>query len=218
MGKKPLVGIIGLVWAGIALTGCDCCNNKDKSVQKPPYSAPPAFNVFNKNNTTPSSTPTGTQPGATTRLPGGPTQSGDGGVKAPAPDNLPVERISAGFNRSDVPPSGPGSQVGSPAPLRTFDRDGRPTGARPLPNSGAPTALPGGDPVSRPASVLPPPPVGMRPSGFDQAATVGAAGTPAGQPSMGGQPLPTIAPPPPPPPGPAPAFNDVREVPGTPPH
>ena len=28
MGKKPVVGLIGLVWAGIALTGCgECCRN-----------------------------------------------------------------------------------------------------------------------------------------------------------------------------------------------
>ena len=28
MGKKPVVGLVGLVWAGIALTGCgECCRN-----------------------------------------------------------------------------------------------------------------------------------------------------------------------------------------------
>src|SRR5262245_40109537 len=37
MGKKPVVGLIGLVWAGIALTGCgQCCrNNNTRNTYEP---------------------------------------------------------------------------------------------------------------------------------------------------------------------------------------
>ncbi len=208
MGKKPLVGIIGLVWAWTALTGCDCCSNKDKSVQKPPYSPQPTVRVFDRNNpngqTASTTTPT-PQPGGMARMPGGPGQTGDVGVKTQAPDNLPsgLERSSSGFIRTEVPPSGPGSQGGSPAPVASpppnrFDLSGRSTGTLPLTTGGAPTAAPG-DPGR-----LPPPPV-LRSNGLDQAPTVGAPGSPppqvpagVGLPPIGSSSTPGMPPPPPP--------------------
>jgi hypothetical protein len=38
MGKKPVVGLIGLIWAGIALTGCESCRTCHNK-----YNAPSVF-------------------------------------------------------------------------------------------------------------------------------------------------------------------------------
>jgi hypothetical protein len=38
MGKKPLVAIVGLIWAGMALVGCENCKNC-----RPKYNVPPTF-------------------------------------------------------------------------------------------------------------------------------------------------------------------------------
>src|SRR2546423_1565785 len=37
MGKKPLVGIVGLFMAGIALTGCDCCKRERQYTPGPTF-------------------------------------------------------------------------------------------------------------------------------------------------------------------------------------
>ena len=38
MGKKPVVAIVGLIWAGMALVGCENCKNcRDK------FNAPPMY-------------------------------------------------------------------------------------------------------------------------------------------------------------------------------
>ena len=54
MGKKPVLGLVGLVWVGIALTGCgeSCRNCRNK------YSAQPSFQTRNTKNGLESSTPT----------------------------------------------------------------------------------------------------------------------------------------------------------------
>src|SRR5207302_882259 len=61
MGKKPVVGLIGLVWAGIALTGCESSrNNRNKTYPAPP---PPITTPAPSNNTFPP--PANTVGGAT---------------------------------------------------------------------------------------------------------------------------------------------------------
>jgi hypothetical protein len=67
MGKKPVFGMIGLVWAGMALTGCGTCSNCRNTPNK--YNATPAFQTRN----------TKTDAAAT------PTMVGDA-KQAPAPD------------------------------------------------------------------------------------------------------------------------------------
>ena len=46
MGKKPLVAIVGLVWAGMALVGCENCKNcRNKFTPTPTYQSKPGAPV-----------------------------------------------------------------------------------------------------------------------------------------------------------------------------
>ncbi len=47
MGKKPVLAMIGLVWAGIALTGCGTCGSCCRNCPNNKYNATPAFGARN---------------------------------------------------------------------------------------------------------------------------------------------------------------------------
>jgi hypothetical protein len=180
MGKKPLLGIFGLFWAGVALTGaaCDCCrNNNNKYRPEPswpvsgPKGQPPAGGA--------SVTPVG---GAQAKDQGtGQTILPTGGrMTPPAPDPTPPPSGISGYQRMDSSGAGqltgaagtsnfavPPNQVGSP--LRSDLSGSSQTAGRPYNNvgsdqparSGAATAT-GNDGFSR--VVVPPTPSNL-PSG-----------------------------------------------------
>jgi hypothetical protein len=51
MGKKPLVGMVGLFWAGLTLSGCMHSNSNDKATYRPTPTVPQAaWNNTPKNN------------------------------------------------------------------------------------------------------------------------------------------------------------------------
>jgi hypothetical protein len=87
MGKKPVVGLIGLVWVGMALTGCDCCRNRNK------YNTP-TFPPTNNTRTTsadkgapggPQGNLTSGGPTNTAGGPGSPSNGFGGGIQQPPP-------------------------------------------------------------------------------------------------------------------------------------
>jgi hypothetical protein len=113
MGKRPVVGLIGLVWAGIALTGCgECCRNcRNNNTGK--FNTPPTFqtrnNPANGAKDTPEVASEGTPTGTPVSKGMGPagaqgfaSPSGlerTGGTAPPAPDMTPL-----GGTGSSLPP------------------------------------------------------------------------------------------------------------------
>jgi hypothetical protein len=87
MGKKPVVGLIGLVWAGIALTGCgECCRNNTRNNT---YNPKPSWQMKE-----------GTAPKAPVA---------DKGVGMDLPQAKPPEVSGVGSISETPPPSGPGA-------------------------------------------------------------------------------------------------------------
>src|SRR5262249_8554111 len=94
MGKKPVIGLIGLVWAGIALTGCgECCRGNRRQTYNPTATFPTA-NSTDKTNTNPTAAMTGDA--RTT-----------GGANTTPSKPAPEATGSTGFAKSsDVQPTG----------------------------------------------------------------------------------------------------------------
>lgn len=203
MGKKPVLGMIGLIWAGIALTGCgECCRN----------------NCRNKFSPTPTYSSAGGAPAA---APATPPMIGDA---RPAKGGLPAAETPgpAGFATA---PQSSGSPVGSsgaaalpvssPATQSSLrPSDERPTTMSKLPESAETTrmpSLPGETPAiggeGKGFSMPPRPVVGS--SSTSNSVPISAPVPPGSLPDAApgaGQPLPAIGagasmPPPPPLPG-----------------
>lgn len=196
MGKKPVVAMFGLVWAGIALTGCGkCCQNCHNK-----YDPPPTFS--SRANT----------PAATS---GTPTMIGDtrsGGAAVPT-NKLTEPAESTGFAATPPSTAMPHSTSGmGPAPIQPVGAEstgmpamkGPATGMpssqsslRPLDEPVPPTSMSGGRPepgrmemtsssTELPRPVIPPPPVTKPVNGTMSA--------PAREslPPISGQPLPAL--------------------------
>jgi hypothetical protein len=228
MGKKPVVGLIGLVWAGIALTGCgECChNNRNKfnptpklpaksqpgdssavSMPEPPKpggqptanSVPPAGLL---NDSTTSSLPPG---GAA--IPS--SVPGDAGrMPAPVPgtagaprtqESLMPSEQNMGFARTtSLPARTPDGPVGSPDLNRPAESTRVPIPPPPPPQNG------GFDANSRSSKATPP--------------ASGPGSTPlprSSDPLPGGNPLPPIGSSPPPP-APVPGSTELPQPPQPP--
>jgi len=109
MGKMPVVGLVGLLWAGIALTGCESCKNCRNNGK---FAPSPAFQTRNSATNTPNGTlaangdtrsgvPVGASAikGTDTASPTGPTGFGTGiqptaGAGASGPGVDPVNPAS----------------------------------------------------------------------------------------------------------------------------
>jgi hypothetical protein len=136
MGKKPLVGLIGLVCAGIALTGCDSMNNNRRPVSQ--YKPGATFgSSANSNATMANNNTTVTGPATPAKdavnqagaviSPGGasPTSTGFG-----TNNNMPGG-ASTGFN---TPPANSLPSTSSNS-LRPAGTDSYGYGSRPVPSS-----------------------------------------------------------------------------------
>src|SRR4051812_44501941 len=103
MGKRPVVGMVGLVWVGLALSGATGCGSTNSSTKRPQ----PTFSGgsgMQANNNNGSGTQfsqqsgqrmaggtTGTGPGLTTSGPGGSQLGGTaGGTSYPGPGTSSV--------------------------------------------------------------------------------------------------------------------------------
>lgn len=125
MGKKPVVGLIGLVWAGIALTGCgECCRNCHNK-----FNAAPTFSSKN----TP--TPIGSPPAPSVDSHPAPTPvskaselpksfSSDPGVQQTSSSSLPGADVPSADSHppvSSLRPKDDGRPMGSALPTRMDD-------------------------------------------------------------------------------------------------
>jgi hypothetical protein len=218
MGKKPVVGLIGLCWAGIALAGCaGCCNScRNKDTTPSPYKATPAFSTTKGTTTTPSAigTPaTGLagSPGSVTD----PSKSGLGNVPS-TPGRLgDTTSTPAGFSSGAGAPMTPAT-TGTPT-TREVQRPGVGSStfgaspAAPIGSTGfnrgvtSPGPMPGGDGMSTSNGGVPVPPLPVSQRTDAGASLTPATPTGAGMPpagmtpaSMGAGPtstsLPTVTP------------------------
>jgi hypothetical protein len=105
MGKKPLVGMIGMVWAGLTLSGCMHSNTNDnKGLYKPTPTMSQASNSTPKNNTNNAVVDNNTSTAT-------PTRNNVGTPMTPGPDSgRPVMSSNTGSN-----PQGSG-MPGTPLP------------------------------------------------------------------------------------------------------
>jgi hypothetical protein len=118
MGKKPVLGLVGLVWAGIALTGCGTCQNCNNPGNSGKYAATPTWSTKGKDSTGAGIIPT----------PNNSSQISDSGNTGASPLS----------KTSDVASSG-GMGIGR--------GDATPVGGKGLPPSGSVTGGSGASPV-----------------------------------------------------------------------
>jgi hypothetical protein len=197
MGKKPFVALIGLVWAGIALTGCgECCRNCHNK-----YNATPAFPTRTTKNDNGAPVSSGTMVGdsgapkmtdMSTGTTGNYSTTGSDSLRRtnstttapPAGDYRFAPTGTRPLSQDSLRPDDRMPGAGAPPPPATFSSrgdEGLPSTSRSLP--GATTDNSG--------LTMPPPPVRN------------TSMPPAPKNSSGFAPLPSgsSAPPPPPPPG-----------------
>jgi hypothetical protein len=116
MGKRPVTGVFGALWLGLAMTGCDCCHKNTK----PSWNSPPPPGGVIGTGTPMTGTTTG-RPGYPTVNSGAPGMGYTPGGGMPAGAGVPAAGTagpSVGWN--NAPASGPASgvmQTGAMAPV-----------------------------------------------------------------------------------------------------
>src|SRR5947209_5841739 len=108
MGKKPVIGLIGAAWAGIALVGCDCCHNSNNKFNTPATFAPARSTAGN----TPAPT-TGTPASASVATVRGP-ESTTTGFSNVSGGSVPLNGSGAAkpADSFGASPPGPGATAG----------------------------------------------------------------------------------------------------------
>lgn len=188
MGKKPVVGLIGLVWAGIALTGCgECCRNNNT---RNTYNPRPL--VQTKEVAGPKG-PVSDAKAVGMDLP--PAKPPEAGGATPVGDF----RKAAGPGAAPVSSPGPSDKVNSLRPASDAT-DLRPVGFRRTRETGA-----GPEPLAEPTRQI----THMPPLPMPSERKVERAPAPSGDPRPV-RPSPSDAPPPP-------APHDLPQVQGAPP-
>jgi hypothetical protein len=196
MGKKPLVGLFGLVWAGIALTGCgECCrNNRNK------YNATPTFPAKTASpDQGPTGTPssTGSDPRSTDKVPAPPPKPQDGPSGLMQTGGTSTTSGAGGTGTTPAPvPGGAVAPNRQESLRRRDDKVGFATTTS-MPTRGSDGSL-GNQDMGRPADgarmSVPPPPITGRPGGVSNADNLGrpagAAPAPAPAPVSPGEPPP----------------------------
>lgn len=194
MGKKPVLGMIGLVWAGIALTGCgECCrsNCRNKYHAQPSYSSTGTSSPVNA--ATPPMIGDARSGKSATPTPAGTESSGTTGFATTGPQGTAPGQTGSGT--ASLPVSSPSTQ----SSLRASED--RPTTMSKLPEGVETSKMPSlpGEPAatigseSKGFSMPPRPVVGS--TSTSNSVPISAPvppGSAAEVPSAGGSPLPAI--------------------------
>jgi hypothetical protein len=162
MGKKPVLGLVGLFWAGIALTGCECCRNSQHQYRPNPAFGGPSL-IRSGGQQTPSSGALATGANDTQGSTGGDMASTKGPGSAEASPSKVVSPAGAiepgGFAREGA------SSTGTPPPsppspsVRESHRQADDLGSqRPASLEQPKSATGAGDGIRTPLMSLPPMP------------------------------------------------------------